>query len=88
MPKLKQTDTQKICTLLTSKVKYAMQCKKTTVEELALIWGVKRAAAYYRINHIDRLAVKDLISLCKATGIKITVEEKSLPCIIGEGGTP
>lgn len=83
MPKLKQSDTQKICELLAAKVRYAMERKKISAKELALIWGIKKAAAYYRINHINRLAIEDLITLCKAAGIRITVEERSQPCVIG-----
>lgn len=83
MPKLKQTDTQKVCELLTAKAKYAIECKATSIDTLAIIWGIDKSGVYRKLNNIEKITVGDLIKLCKSAKLKIIIEEKAQPCVIG-----
>ncbi|MEG2624453.1 MAG: hypothetical protein RSC06_16305 [Clostridia bacterium] len=83
MPKLKQSDTQRICEIIRAKVQYGMKRKHLTESEIAIIWGVEQSTVSRRIKNLNKVQFGDLIVLLKRTGVKIIIEEDVKSCVIG-----
>lgn len=86
MPKLKQTETQIICSALVAKIKHQMEDYGVKAEDLARVINGSRTTVYNRFREPEKMPLGDLIRLAKKLHIKIQIIEDAppKPIIIGE----